>query len=256
MLSFHSAAARWAFALAAAGTCVPGFSQQAPAKPPTGNRAAAAAPAAPAAPAAAASARGFGSARGPLLTRDELRACFSQEEDIKKRLEALEAARPPLEQEKKAIADEQALMRTERAKLDGAEVAAAVTAFTERNKAFAERRARWEERVKAYNDAGRTATAQERDEINAERALLEKEHGALEAERTRLQGLQAARQEAVQGFNVKIRALDARVAEWNKRNNAYNDAGTALETDRSTWLGNCGNRRYREEDELAIRSGK
>ena len=60
----------------------------------------------------------------------------------------------------------------------------------------------------------------------------------------------------MQAFNVKVRALDGRVAEWNKRNNAYNDANAAIESDRAAWGANCGNRRYREEDELAIRSGK
>ncbi len=250
----RSAAVRLAAALVAGGVCTSLLAQQPPAKPPAAARQAPAAAAAPAAPAS--SSRGFGSARGPLLTRDELRACFSQEDELKKRLEGQDTARAPLEQEKKAIAEEQALMRAERAKIDGAELPAAVTAFTERSKAFAERRARWDERVKAYNDAGRTATAEERDEINAERAVLEKEHGALEAERQRLQGLQAARTDAVQAFNLKVRALDARVADWNRRNNAYNDANAAIESDRLAWSASCGNRRYREEDELAIRSGK
>ncbi|MBI5716593.1 MAG: hypothetical protein HZC37_02775 [Burkholderiales bacterium] len=250
----RSAVARLAAALLAGSGCVPLLAQQAPAKPPAAARQAPAAAATPASPAA--SGRGFGSARGPLLTREELRACFSQEDELKKRLAAQDAARGPLEQEKKTIADEQAVMRAERAKIEGAELAAAVTAFTERTKAFGERRARWDERVKAYNDAGRTATAEERDALNAERAELEKEHGALEAERKRLQGLQAGRSDAVQAFNVKIRALDARVADWNKRNNAYNDVNATLESDRLAWTASCGNRRYREEDELAIRSGK
>lgn len=250
----RSARVRLAAALVAGGACIPLLAQQPPAKPPTAARPAPAAAAAPAAPASGA--RGFGAARGPLLTRDELRVCFSQEDELKKRLEGQDAARGPLEQEKKSIADEQALMRTERAKIDGAELAAAVTAFTERSKAFAERRARWDERVKAYNDAGRTATAEERDALNAERVALEKEHGALEAERQRLQGLQAARADAVQVFNVKVRALDVRVVEWNKRNNAYNDTNSAIEADRLAWSASCGNRRYREEDEIAIRSGK
>jgi chromosome segregation ATPase len=242
---------RLAAALACGGTSLTLLAQQPPARPAPGASAAAAAPAAP-----AASARGFGSARGPLLTRDELRVCLGQEDELKKRLETQDAARGPLEQEKKTIADEQALMRGERAKLEAPELSAAVTAFTERNKAFTERRARWDARVKAYNDAGRTATADERDALNVERAALEKEHAALEAERQRLQAQQAARTEAAQAFNVKIRALDARVGEWNKRNNAYNDAIAALEGDRAAWVSNCGNRRYREEDELAIRSGK
>lgn len=244
-----SAALRRTAALACllmCGAVMPLQAQQPPAKPAAGA----------AAPAAAASARGFGSARGPLLTRDELRVCFSQEDDLKKRLEAQDAARGPLEQEKKAIGDEQALMRAERAKIEGGELTAGVAAFTERNKAFTERRVRWEARAKAHAEAGRDGNPQEREELNAERAALEKEQAALEAERKRLVGLQDSLKGAAEAFNAKIRALDARVVEWNKRNAAYNDTNAAIEADRLAWTSNCGNRRYREEDEMAVRAGK
>jgi chromosome segregation ATPase len=211
-----------------------------------------------AAPTTSASAptRGFGSARGPLLTRDELRACLSQDEDLKKRRAAHDAAVGPLEDEKKAIAEQQAAMRAERAKLDGGELNAAVTAFGQRAKVFEERRAKFEVRLKAYNDAGRTATAEEREAIEAERAELQKEHGALEAERKRVQGMQTALREAAQAYNAKIGPFEARVADWNKRQAAFNETGAAIESDRLAWAGSCGNRRYREDDELAIRQGK
>ena len=219
---------------------------QVPAKPPVRAGAAAA-------PAAAASARGFGNARGPLLTRDELRVCLTQEDDLKKRIERHEAARAPLEQDKKQITEEQAVLRGERTRVEGTDPA--VASFTERGKAFAERLARWSERVKAFTEAGRTGSTaeRERDALNAEREDLEKERTALDAVRARLQ---AARQEAVQAYNVKVNALDARGAEWKKRETAYNDAGTALDGERQSWVASCGNRRYREEDEIAIRSGK
>lgn len=226
----------------------------APAKPPPKPAAAASQPAA--ANAAASAPRGFGNARGALLTRDELRACFNQEAELKKRLEATEATRVPLEAEKKAIGEEQAAMRGERDKLDPSELNAAVKAFTERHQAFTERRAKWEARVKAFNEAGRRGSDQERDALNAERAELEREHVALEEERKRLLATQSAREQAAAAFNAKVAALDAKVADWNKRNVAYNEGAAALESDRQAWVGNCGNRRYREEDEQAIRAGK
>lgn len=217
---------------------------QTPAKP-------AARPAA--APASAASARGFGTARGPLLTRDELRACLAQEDDLKKRVERLDSTRAPLEQDKKVIADEQVALRAERTKLEGTEPA--VAAFTERTKAFTDRLAKWNERVKAFSDSGRSGAAaeREREALNVERAELEKERAALETERERLQ---AARGEAVQAYNAKVAALDPRITEWKKREAAYNEAALALEGERTAWVASCGNRRYREEDEIAIRSGK
>jgi uncharacterized protein (DUF3084 family) len=223
---------------------------QAPAAKPTAPGAATAA-----APAASAG-RGFGAARGPMLTRDELRVCFKQEDELKKRLSTQAEGRAPLEAEKNAIAEEQTAVRAERAKFEGTEIRGALNAFNDRTKAFTERLARLEARVKAFNEGGRTATAAERDAIAAERGELEREREALEAERKRLMAAQTELQQAAQAHNERARALDARVVEWNRRNNAFNDTSAALDTDRSAWVAACGNRRYREEDEIAIRSGK
>ncbi|MBK9133347.1 MAG: hypothetical protein IPM15_03060 [Betaproteobacteria bacterium] len=239
--------------LLAMGAAAPLSAQQSqPATPPARPAAAAPTPAAPAAPAA--SARGFGSARGPILTRDELRVCFGQEDELKKRIGAQDAARGPLEQEKKAIGDEQVALKAERAKLEGGgELSAGVAAFSERNKAFTERRVRWEARVKAYNDAGRDAREEERDALNAESLALKKEQEALEAERKRLLALQDGNKDVIAAHNAKARALDARIVEWNKRQKAHLEVQDTIEADRLAWMSNCGNRRYREEDELAIR---
>jgi hypothetical protein len=228
--------------------------QPAPAKPPA-QRNAASAPAAQGTAAGASAPRGFGTARGPILTRDELRTCLAQEDDYKKRVVSRDTARAPLEQEKKAIADDQIAMRTERAKLDAGATDPAVVALNERSKAFTERLERWNARVKAFTDAGRTGSAaeREREAINAERVELENERAAIETERVRIN---SSRAEVVNAFNAKVAALDARVADWNKRNNAWNDSAAAMDAERTTWMSNCGNRRYREDDEIAIRQGK
>ena len=57
-------------------------------------------------------------------------------------------------------------------------------------------------------------------------------------------------------FNAKVAALDARVADWNQRNAQVNDSAKALEQERMSWISDCGDRRYREDDEIAIRRGK
>ena len=54
----------------------------------------------------------------------------------------------------------------------------------------------------------------------------------------------------------KATALDARVTAWNQNNEQWNADSRALETERSTWVSACSDRRYREEDETAIRQGK
>lgn len=190
------------------------------------------------------------------MTRDELRACLSRETELEKRLAAQEAARSPLEEEKKTIAAEQAAARAEGVRLDGGELGAVIAAFSERHKAFGERLARWEARVTALNEAGRNARPEERIALNAERAELEKERAPLEAERKRMLALQTEHQDNVNTFNARIRALDARVAAWSQRAAAWNDVNVALEADRSDWVSRCDNRRYLEEDEIAIRSGR
>jgi chromosome segregation ATPase len=201
-------------------------------------------------PAPAASARGFGAATGPMLAREDLRACLNQEASLKKRLQEQEALRATLLAEKQAITTEQAAIRAERTAVDTPDPATAD--FTARAKAFSERLERWNARVKAFTDSGGT-DRREHEALNAERAELEKQRTALEAERATIT---AKRQEVVRTFNAKASAFDAKAADWNKRNEAWLDTAGAIDADRSTWVANCHNRRYREDDEIAIRQGK
>ena len=98
------------------------------------------------------------------------------------------------------------------------------------------------------SDAERTRRA-----INAEREEIDRASKALNDDRARLQ---TSTETAVNAFNAKAAAVDARIADWNRRNQAWNDAGSELEDTRKTWVANCGDRRYREDDEIAIKRGK
>ena len=60
----------------------------------------------------------------------------------------------------------------------------------------------------------------------------------------------------MRAYNAKAQALDARVQAWNARNSAWNEVTTALDTERKAWVTACADRRYREDDETAIRQGK
>lgn len=66
----------------------------------------------------------------------------------------------------------------------------------------------------------------------------------------------ALHQQAVADYNARIGAVDARVSEWNVRNAQLNDKAKALEDERAGWVTSCADRRYREEDENAIKAGK
>jgi uncharacterized protein (DUF3084 family) len=109
--------------------------------------------------------------------------------------------------------------------------------------------------VKAFNDAGRTSSAAERERlaINAERIVIDEERKALDADRERV--VERLRQR-VASYNDKAKLVDQRVVDWNTRNNQLNESAQSLEAERSEWVSNCSNRRYREDDEIAIKAGK
>jgi hypothetical protein len=61
---------------------------------------------------------------------------------------------------------------------------------------------------------------------------------------------------AVKSFNAKAAALEQKVGDWNDRNSRLNADVEKTKTERETWSTECGDRRYREDDEKAILSGK
>jgi hypothetical protein len=245
--------------LLAAIPCLAPAQTQAPAKPAAKSTTKAAAKPAPA-PAAAASAAGdktlsLGgkSGSGPILTRDELRTCLSQEEIIRKRLDAHLLLRPPLDKEKADLAAGQQALRAERAPLE--ELKQQSEALGEKFKAYAVRAKAYEERVQDFNTANPTGAKGER-----ERAALVKDRVALDAERPLLEAEKAAftakSETMVRDYNAKAAALDLQVTTWNQRNEQWNQNARSLEADRSEWVIGCADRRYREDDEIAIKRGK
>ena len=253
--------------MALAVCCNPAvLAQTQPAKPaakPAIKPAAAPAPAAAAAAAAAdktlgsggaATAEAPGAPRKPILTRDELRACFADEAGIRDRLAKIEAERAPLETGKQAIAAEQTTFREERTALDKRQ-RDATEALNIKFRAFAAKVETSNARVLALNESKRTGAAAERErgEQIAERVTMEKERESLEAEKTRVI---AELQAAVDSFNGSAGTLDKRIVDWNQRNAKTNDQAGTVEAERKDWLTNCSNRRYREDDETAIKAGK
>jgi chromosome segregation ATPase len=190
---------------------------------------------------------------GPILTRDELRACFSQEESIRTRLGALDGRRAPLDQEKASLATDQAALKVEREPVDAIKKAA--EDLSARLKDYGARVQAWNDRVTAFNATPPSGAKAERErtEINKDRAELETQQKALEAEKTKLS---SDSEVAVRNYNTKAQALEARVTDWNTRNEAWNKDSKGLQGERSEWVTSCSDRRYREDDEIAIRKGK
>jgi predicted nucleic acid-binding Zn-ribbon protein len=193
------------------------------------------------------------SGSGPILTRDELRACLSQEEVIRKRLEAHTLLRAPLDKEKADLAAAQQSLRADRAPLEDMKKQA--EALSERMKAYAARVTAWNDSVTAFNANTPTGAKGDRDRnaLNKEREDLGVQQKVLETEKTEF----SAKSEAiVRDYNAKAAAVDAQVTGWNKRNEQWNQDARALEADRSEWVISCADRRYREDDETAIKNGK
>lgn len=228
--------------------------------PQTPQRPAPAKPATPAAKPATAAERtvtlGGGSgttSRRPILTREELRACLNQEQAIRTRLAEHEAARAPLDREREGIAAAREALSAERVKVQA--VTEQANAFRARMEAHAARVQQWNRDVEAFNARTPAGSAGERERlrINAEREALQKAQTEFEAERA---ALAASGDQVVSAYNANAKAVEARVMDWNTRNQAWNDAGQLLESERRGWVQECADRRYREDDEIAIKAGK
>jgi chromosome segregation ATPase len=261
--------------LVLAGVCLAFASatqaQTAPAKPAAAPKPAAAAkPAAkPAAPAKAAATKpGFAAPlagtkslggtdvanSGPVLTRDELRACLSERETIAKRLEALEAARPALDDERKAIeVDREGVkvardaMEAQRAKSESlsARFNEHKVKLAEFNKAMADFNAS-DPRPGPESERRRIGLSKQSKELNDALVVLRADAAALETEA----------KSVVDVYNAKVTALNERADAWNQRNAELNRTRDKIKADDTAWISNCSDRRYREDDEIAIRNGK
>jgi hypothetical protein len=189
----------------------------------------------------------------PILTRDELRACLKQEETIRVRLGEHEAARAPIDQERQGVTAKQEALRLERVQVEA--VAAKTTAFRTKMEAHAARVAAWNRDVEAFNARAPQGAAGERERvrINTEREGLQKAQTELEAERVAMAG---DNERIVASFNAKVKEVEAVVDQWNQRNQGWNEAGAKLEAERKGWVSACADRRYREDDEIAIKAGR
>jgi chromosome segregation ATPase len=194
---------------------------------------------------------GSGKTTGKLMTRDELRACLRQQDDLARRRTAVEAERGPIDQDKDALVKEQESLKLERENIDT--LRKSVGDFNARYKAYGERVEKYNERARAAQDLSGLNAERERKALDNERADLQKLQTSLEAERAKMgDGVQ----QAVNSFNTKATALDQRVADWNQRNAGLTQRAQALNSERETWLNDCADRRYREDDEIAIKRGQ
>ena len=188
-----------------------------------------------------------------LLTRDELRQCMKQRDILSTRLTQLDGERATLDGERNGLREDQDKMRTEREDLGG--VKAGVAALNGRVKTFQEQVDAFNKRVASFKEANPSGKDgdRQREEINREGEALQKRQAELQVDRD---ALLAKGEEATKAFNARAALVDQRVADWNQRNGKINEASAALKVEREAWVGECGDRRFREDDEKAILKGQ
>ncbi|GAB4038706.1 MAG: hypothetical protein Fur0014_07700 [Rubrivivax sp.] len=195
---------------------------------------------------------GGGAGAGPIMTRDELRACLKSQAELKTRVADYEAQKAAAEKEKADIVAATQALAEEKAKLSAA--ASKVKDENTRAANLAQRVDEWNERWQAFEKAQKAGPMADR-----ERKRLLDEQKALQREQDELKAAAAGgggEAGVASAFNQKVEALNARTVAYNNRNKELVKLGEDLQQERDLWAGECGNRRFREEDEIAIKQGK
>jgi chromosome segregation ATPase len=194
---------------------------------------------------------GKGMPTGKLLSRDELRQCMKRLDDVNAGAKPIETSRAALDAERAELTKAGDALKLEREDID--RKLAAVREWEARVRAH-------REAIEAYNKKSATLPEAPKDQKEALQAQLSAESARLGTNQATLAADEArlvpAYQDAVKAYNVKAEARDAKVADWNARNAVANETSRKHEDARLSWLDECANRPYREDDEIAIKKGK
>ncbi len=192
-------------------------------------------------------------ASGKLLTRDELRACMKQRDALATRRTDIEREHSALEAERDQLGKDSAGLKEERDAVN--QKTEALNALRPRLDAFKLKSEDWQARNTAFTEANRTDMTAERTRsaLEREQVALRKTQQELEAERL---ALTSSTEQTIARFNTRAAVVDGKSAEWNQRNGKLTAQSQTIDDDRQAWANDCGNRRYRETDEDAIKRGQ
>ncbi len=107
----------------------------------------------------------------------------------------------------------------------------------------------------------------DKDDILAQRAQLEKDQAASQAERQQIIAQTQALKDAMatldrtapgvlDAHDAKVDAHEKRIDAWNKSHQQMLSVIDTLNKKQAQWTTECGEKRYREDDEIAIKAGK
>ncbi|MDH4061527.1 MAG: hypothetical protein OEU94_12015 [Aquincola sp.] len=194
---------------------------------------------------------GKGQASGKMLTREELRACLKRLDDINAKTKTLDSQRVTLDRERDELMKEAEALKPLRADVDVKLVA--VREWEGRLRAHGAEIEAFNKKIKEADEASRSKREEMAAALEPERDRLSKARPVLAEEEARVV---PAYQAAVKTYNERALARDEKVNDWNARNKAVVDSAVTHDDERKSWLAECANRPYREDDEIAIKSGK
>ena len=190
-------------------------------------------------------------ANGKVMTQSELRACIKQQDELSVRRQDLEAQRSQLDKDREVVLAETEAVKADRAAVEQRQVP--IRAYNERMQAFSAKVADLKKRYQELTDGVLSGRALEKATaaLEKERLALVAEEAESKTEATRLgEGLD----EMVKKLNLRAEAQGKLATDWNTRNRAFEAANTSYEDARVDWRSQCGNRRYKEDDEKLIRA--
>ncbi|MEK8032681.1 hypothetical protein AACH06_17820 [Ideonella sp. DXS29W] len=190
---------------------------------------------------------------GKVMTRDELRACMKQQAELATRKTDLEARQTKVNAERDEIQKETDAIKAEQAALSSRK--GDVDALNAKMNAFSAKVKDLQARQDELEKSGRSGPSAERErrKMEKEAAEIKKEEAELNAESEKFR---SGSNDAVDKLNARVDAQQKLAQSWNDRNKALAKEQQAHEDDRIAWLDNCGNRRFKEDDEKAIKAGK
>jgi hypothetical protein len=194
---------------------------------------------------------GKGQPAGKMLTRDELRACLKRLDDINATNKKSEGERGLLDREREELMKEAEALKPLRTDIDVK--LAAVRDLEERKRGHAAEVEAFNKKLKEAEEAPRNKRNELAAALEPDRERLTKAIATLTEEESRVV---AALKTADQIYRERAAARNAKVDDWNARNKSTVDAAVKHDEERQAWLTECANRPYREDDEIAIKSGK
>ena len=194
---------------------------------------------------------GKATASGKQMTRDELRRCLKQLDDVNQAAKDVDAQRLRLDSEREALQKSGDALKAERVEVDRR--LAAVREWEVRMRALTVDIEGFNKRNAEVQEAPRGRQEALAEGLKVDRERLEKTREVLAAEEARLV---PAYKSAAKAYNEQVVERDAKVSDWNQRNTTAADASVKHEEARARWLEECANRPYLEDDEKAIRAGK